>query len=133
MKLTRGERNNNPGNIRFDARNQWVGLCGSDGTFCKFDTMRNGVRALMKLIRNYYLKYNLRTIRDIVGRFAPPNENHTDIYIKFVVEKVGIDADSRIGFHDKGTWVKLAQAIMLYESKVDIDIATLSSIYDYIW
>lgn len=42
----RGLRNNNPGNL-IDNGIAWQGKTGSDGTFVKFDTAANGLRALV--------------------------------------------------------------------------------------
>ena len=41
----------------------------------------------------YYNKYKLRTIRDIVSRWAPNNENNTAAYIRHVSDYTGIGPD----------------------------------------
>ena len=58
-KTTRGIRNNNPGNIDYNPRNDWAGQIGlelkvgnSTPRFARFDTAENGIRALGKLIQH---------------------------------------------------------------------------------
>lgn len=55
MSTPRGIRNNNPGNIDFNSRNNWQGQLGVEtgGRFAIFDTPENGIRALGKLLINY--------------------------------------------------------------------------------
>lgn len=87
-EMTRGIRNRNPGNIR-KSSNAWVGkIAGSDPAFETFDTMENGIRAAAVLFRNYQSKYGAESIIDLIGRWAPNNENNTRAYAKFVAENV---------------------------------------------
>ncbi|WP_409260545.1 hypothetical protein [Pseudomonas putida] len=55
MSKPRDVRNNNPGNIDFNPRNDWQGQIGKepDGRFAIFDTPESGIRALGKLLINY--------------------------------------------------------------------------------
>ena len=82
--LPRGIRNNNPLNIRRTAKDQWKGLRAhqTDSAFCQFERLEYGWRAAFYLLtRTYYHKYRLFTIRGIISRWAPPNENLTATYI----------------------------------------------------
>lgn len=103
-KATRGVRNNNPGNIRYVASQKWLGQVGHDGAFVKFDTMENGVRALARLLKNYYNTHNAKSIAAIITRWAPPIENNTVAYIRQVEDRVGypshVDMDAAT-FADK--------------------------------
>jgi len=92
LKLPRGIRNNNPGNIEANAIN-WNGKVGDDGRFVKFDKMENGVRALTILISNYYYRHGIKTVRGMINRYAPPVENQTDSYVNHVAEKAGVNPD----------------------------------------
>lgn len=83
--MTRGERNNNPGNIRIGC--PWVGIDSSrkDPAFCVFVSMKYGVRALIVTLRTYVCRHRLHTIEQIIRRWAPPSDrNHTTEYIRFV-------------------------------------------------
>lgn len=67
-ELPRGLRNNNPGNIRKNSDLfQGEVTPGKDRDFKQFKTMAYGYRAMFKILSNYYRKYHLTTIRQIVG------------------------------------------------------------------
>ena len=88
----RGIRNNNPGNIRFSERNDWVGQSHSDGSFCVFTHSGYGIRAMTKLLLNYR-KRGKNTVKEIIKTWAPASENDTKSYIKSVAKRVGISPD----------------------------------------
>ena len=91
-RLPRGIRNNNPLNIR-KSKSKWQGLVENspDKEFCVFEHMKWGWRAAFKLLCDtYYKQWGLRTIRDIIHRWAPPNVgNHADVYIAQVAMSIG--------------------------------------------
>lgn len=91
-KTPRGIRNHNPGNIRTSAT-VWQGQVGDDGAFVTFAAPKWGIRAMARVIINYQRKYGLNTIRKIIARWAPPNENDTDAYVRSVVAGSGYSAD----------------------------------------
>lgn len=98
---TRGERNNNPGNIR-KSRDPWQGLDDppDDGAFFRFKEMYWGVRAMARILINYQDKSGIHTIRDAIAKWAPPNDgNNTESYIRTVSERSGIKHDDLIDFH----------------------------------
>jgi hypothetical protein len=90
----RGIRNNNPLNIRIG--NNWQGetSAGLESEFEVFQSPEYGIRAAARLLRNYRDIYGLNTIRGIINRWAPPNENNTTAYIASMVQKVGAGADT---------------------------------------
>jgi len=75
-------KNNNPGNIRYNANNNWVGQIGKDYRgFVIFDNLNNGTRAVFRLITNY-IQNGHNTIEKILYRYAPPQDNNnTERYI----------------------------------------------------
>mgnify|MGYP001601933974 CR=1 FL=1 len=84
-----GIRNNNPGNIRKSSQ-KWLGKIPQEEPFEfeKFHTMAHGIRALAKVLLTYYNKHNLRTIEEIISRYAPSSDkNNTKSYIKYVHEE----------------------------------------------
>ncbi len=92
---SRGIRNNNPLNIRRSA-DKWQGLCScqNDKEFFQFVSMEYGWRAAFVILcKTYYGKRGLRTIRAIVSRWAPNNENNTAAYIRHVSDYTGIGPD----------------------------------------
>ncbi len=87
-QLPRGLRNRNPLNIRRTGA-PWKGLAADqsgDKAFCVFSEMKYGWRAAFKLLGDtYYTKLGLRTLNDIIGRWAPPTDgNDTEDYISRV-------------------------------------------------
>jgi hypothetical protein len=73
-RAPRGERNNNPGNMRISP---WVkkqpGYVGDDGEgYAVFETAQQGIDAQHRLLTNNYAG---RTVNQIVEKYAPPNEN----------------------------------------------------------
>ena len=116
MTLPRGIRNNNPFNI-IDSKIKWQGETGKnvDMKFEEFDTMENGIRAGMIILRSYMLKYNLRSIRKIIDRFAPTSENDTMAYINAVCKRTGFGRDQVLEF-EKRTICKLTEAICFHEN-----------------
>ena len=112
---TRGLRNKNPGNIEYNAANNWLGQIGSDGRYAVFVDMKYGVRAIGKVINTYRAKYGLNTIRGIVSRWAPPAENLTFAYIASVAQYVEKGADEPLTDADM---VPLVAAIIRHENGV---------------
>lgn len=119
--MTRGVRNNNPFNIRI-SNNKWVGKLplkeNTDGVFEQFRDMELGVRAGIKLIRQYYVKYKLKTVKQIIERFAPPSENNTIAYVLFCERIVKDDPFGDCSLMN--FCITLARAICWYESKYDL-------------
>ena len=118
MKIPRGVRNLNPGNIRI-TKSAWQGKVpakkNTDGAFEQFESMEYGLRALMKLIVNYMRKYRFATIRQIINRWAPPNENDTGAYVNSVAKRVGLSADEKL-VPDQATVSKICEAICFHEN-----------------
>ena len=117
QKPTRGERNNNPGNIRISSAN-WNGKApvSRDSAFETFDTPRNGIRALAKLLRNYQLIHGLDTIGDIIDRWAPDVENDTNAYVAAVCGECEVGADVEIDLKSEKMLARLTKAIIRHEN-----------------
>ncbi len=115
---SRGIRNNNPGNIRWG--DEWKGLVPqvqrTDKSFCQFISPEYGIRAMIIILRNYQSKYGLKTITGIVKRWAPPNENDTQAYIRSVAQATGTDTDKPIDLTDSRKLIPLLQAIIKHEN-----------------
>jgi hypothetical protein len=97
----RGERNRNWGNIDFSRQNPWVGQVGIEPTgnpprFAVFATPEHGIRAMYRLLNNYQKNHGLRTIKGMVDRWAPSNENNTGAYVSFVASRAGYPADAHV-------------------------------------
>lgn len=119
QKQTRGIRNNNPGNIDYNPRNDWRGQLPPDPAveprFARFDSPLNGIRAIAKLLVNYRDKNGLRSVEALISRWAPSSENDTRAYARAVAAEVGVP--SQIGIRlDQPTLEKLVTAIIRHEN-----------------
>lgn len=117
--LPRGIRNNNPGNIRI-SNAKWQGQknpvsSGGDNDFVEFISPLYGIRALMKLLLNYYLKHGLDTVESLINRYAPPFENATDMYIYSVAADAGFKRREKINLTDKNVLISVTKAIVRHE------------------
>ena len=85
----RGMRNNNPLNIRHSA-SQWQGVRAeqTDKAFVQFTSMAMGYRAAWRIFETYYKHFEARrqpfTPRNIIYRWAPPEENDSEAYLRSV-------------------------------------------------
>ena len=59
---------------------------------------------------------SIDTIREVIERWAPPNENNTDAYINEVSKAVGVTADMIIDLHDYDILRPLVEAIIRHEN-----------------
>ncbi len=119
--IDRGLRNNNPGNLELNG-STWQGLSSvqTDGRFCQFTEIVYGCRALIKTLITYVRKRKCRTIRDIINRWAPSNENNTESYIKYVSKYVNQDPNMGLPFKQRPhLFLEIARAIANYENGED--------------
>jgi hypothetical protein len=120
MDLPRGLRNNNPGNIRYSAANDWVGKIpfsrntDAGKTFEQFQYLHQGIRAKMVLIYNK-ITQGTNTIEKLITVYAPPIENNTAAYIKQVASMVGYAANVPIELTAESL-ISLCKAISYVEN-----------------
>jgi hypothetical protein len=82
--------NNNTGNIR--ATNlPWEGKGAPQNGFETFGTPQQGVNAHFGNLQAYVKANPNITVAQAIAKWAPPNENDTDLYIKQVAEGTGIN------------------------------------------
>lgn len=112
----RGLRNNNPLNIDASKSNKWQGQTGSDGRFATFETPEHGIRSAAKLLGNYNKLYGLNTVEGLIGRWAPPNENKTGNYVKFVAKQMGVDPKAELDMKDKAMMAQMVKAMVVMEN-----------------
>jgi hypothetical protein len=116
-RTPRGIRNHNPGNIRRSS-DPWQGLAERQGDveFFTFKSPIYGIRALARTLITYQDKHGLRTIRQIIGRWAPPVENNTNAYVRAVAEATDLDADQMLDLHNFDYMFPLTKAIIKHEN-----------------
>lgn len=116
-KASRGERNNNPGNLvktggmRFDGQ-----ITGQDERFASFATPEHGIRALALNLKRYNDKYGLNTVAGIINRWAPSNENDTGAYVGMVSKALGVSANQPLDMNSPQVVASLTSAIIQHEN-----------------
>ena len=131
--LTRGGRNCNPLNIRRSAGNRWLGQCTRqhDREFVQFESDLFGFRAAFRILRSYMRVQGLCTLRDIIYRWAPPEDgNNTESYVATVSRLSDVPAGRHIAFEDEEVLVAIVAAMARVESGMrDVDADLLRKAY----
>jgi hypothetical protein len=117
----RGGGENNPGNLR---------VPGSTGTgkgaFQGFDTPEQGVTALDRQLLRYGDRH-INTLRAIISKWSPPNENATAALIANAAARTKFGADQPLNLYDPATLTAVSEAIIRQEqgakSKKYLDVA----------
>lgn len=123
-KMPRGLRLRNPLNIRKsgDVFEGEVRPSG-DKAFKQFETMAYGYRAAFKILRNYQRNYKLDTIRKMISRWAPENENDTLAYVMTVSSRSGISPDEPVSADNREMMIRIVAAMSFVENGVEADMS----------
>lgn len=123
MATSRGLRNYNPGNIRISTvKYRGEVVPSKDRAFKQFSTMAYGYRAMFVILRTYYQKYHLTTIRKMIHRWAPPSENDTQNYVDHVARWSGIPADTTLEISSREMMCAVVAAMSRMENGVKADM-----------
>lgn len=128
QETPRGLRNNNPLNIR-KSTDLFQGEItpSGDSQFKQFETIAYGYRAAMRIISNYHRIYCLRTIRQIIGRWAPENENDTEAYVQLVSSYSGIPADHPIDINNREQVIPIIAGMSKVENGREADLSDVKA------
>jgi hypothetical protein len=115
MTIPRGIRNNNPGNIRLSPNVHWFGQSAdqADGSFVQFDMPEYGIRAIVRIMHSYQ-RLGINTIKDVINRWAPPNENDSAAYVDAVCKGCNKSATEVVVLND--IMPELVNAIIWHEN-----------------
>lgn len=114
---------NNPGHIEIGA--PWEGLAPVQRhkRFATFVSVEYGIRAICVVLITYQDKRRAKdgsridTVREIIERWAPSNENDSTSYAEHVRKRLGLDsADAEISVKDYATMRGLVESIILHEN-----------------
>ena len=124
--MSRGLRNNNPGNIR-QSNTRYLGEVrpSQDAAFKQFETAAWGYRAMFVLLDSYRRK-GYRTFRDMILRYAPPVENDTRAYMDFVCSHTGIESDTPVDTHHAATMIPIVAAMSRMENGTDANMSDVT-------
>lgn len=117
MKLTRGKRNNNPGNVIVTS---WTrkrpGFIDGDRVkggkgaapygkgntgMARFSAPEFGIATALTLTKDTYGKQGLDTIRKITHKYSPPHENNTAQLIRQYSKASGFKPDEKINWENQ--------------------------------
>mgnify|MGYP000049700038 FL=1 len=116
--MARGLRNFNPGNIR-QSKTKYLGEVrpSRDVAFKQFETMAWGYRAMFVLLHTYS-RNGYRTLRQMITRYAPPIENHTESYIAHVSRWAEVFPDAPLDTLDPAVMISVVGAMSRMENGV---------------
>jgi len=125
LRVPRGIRNHNPGNIERDGT-RWQGMAvvQSDARFVVFSAAKWGIRAIARILITYQDKRRagdgsrIDTVLKFITRWAPPSENDTGAYARMVAQALNVRPDDRIDVYDYDTMLALVRAIVRFENGV---------------
>ena len=120
--MSRGVRNNNPGNIRRSAvKYRGEKHPSTDPAFKQFESAAWGYRAMFVVLHTYRQRHGLKTLSEMIGRYAPPAENATDRYVAAVARESGIAADQPLHTLDRTQMTAIVAAMSRVENGVPAD------------
>lgn len=95
----------------------WRGLhpIQSHHIFVRFIEPVYGFRAASRILRNYQVWHQIKTVRQVIERFAPAGENDVQAYVSTVVQLSGFGADEQLELTTQITLVRLLGAMVCVE------------------
>ncbi len=107
---------NNIGNIKVSSDVFKGEIKSPSAIFKSFDTPGYGYRAMIRILRTYYTVHHLKTLSQMIRRYAPGSEDNMSSYIAYVAKGAGISGSQDI-------------SNMIFTSKVK-DIVKFMSIFE---
>lgn len=114
--LSRGIRNNNPGNLNFAGQKGATLESGPNARFASFPTMLEGIAALDRQVM-LYLERGKNTIDQIIDIYAPSSDgNNTSTYKSYLSQYTGLGVKEKIDGSNFEIMRKLIQGIINHEN-----------------
>lgn len=129
-KTPQGILNNNLTNIKKNMLSAWMGEePNPKSNFCRFVSRKFGYRATFLILHSYINKHGLRTLKDCIERWAPPTENHTYLYLRFVSNKSGYPEMVTVDLSDEDMMCRIVQAMVQMEVGIVENMDTIRQGY----
>lgn len=103
---------NNPLNIRYSRVNNWLGQTGRTKGFCNFSDVKYCIRAAFKILMSYRRR-GVKSYREIISAYAPPSENNTENYLRFVCQQ--LDENSFSVPNTRFQYARLIRVMAIFE------------------
>lgn len=129
--MSRGLDNCNPGNIRRSGvRYKGEIRPSRDPAFKQFESPAWGYRAIFVVLDAYRRRHGLNTVAGMIARWAPPSENRTEAYVRYVARTVGIGERDPVDTRDRATMLRFAAAISRIENGCAADMEQVEAGWD---
>ena len=109
-------RNNNPGNLVYNAYTASLGAIGSNNGFAVFPDVATGTAALTALLNGSV--YQSLSVNAAIARYAPAFENNTTAYQAFVTNSLGVSGSTPLNQLSQSQMQTLQSAIQQQEGYV---------------
>lgn len=128
---SRAWRNNNPGNLEYGKFTRNNGAIGTDGRFAIFPDAATGFNAMAGLLATS--SYQKLTIEGAINRYAPPNENNVENYLKSVERQTGFPRSTPMNSLSKNNLLNLAKAMAKHEGNISGKKRLVPKHEKYVW
>ncbi len=105
-------RNNNPGNCHSGSTSAKFNEIGKNGSFAIFPSYSDGYDCMEYVVFNNYGSY---TIAGMVEKYAPPEENDTEAYIRMIVNETGLGRNTVLNSLNSSNRKKLLEVMIKME------------------
>ena len=106
-------RNNNPGNLVYNANTAALGAIGSNNGFAVFPDVSTGSTALAGILNTQ--TYQALSVDAAIARYAPSFENNTSAYQAFVTNTLGVSGSTTLSSLSQAQMASLQTAIQTQE------------------
>lgn len=79
------------------------------------------------LLHTYRVRNGCRTLREMISRYAPPVENHTENYIRAVATRAHVLPDKPLDTRHRGTMVPIVAAMSAVENGVSANVEEVNA------
>ncbi|MBI5885576.1 MAG: hypothetical protein HZB85_03220 [Deltaproteobacteria bacterium] len=116
-------RNNNPGNLVCSPFSKRHGAIGCNKGKAVFPDIETGRKAQTSLLRTK--DYQSKTIAQAMEKYAPPTENNTDKYTRYITKQTGMSRDKKLGDMTPAQFDSFRNSTRRYENLAPGTEATL--------
>lgn len=111
--------NKNPGNVKKGSFQYPAEITPVGNEYRKYANWEDGYAGLIIHLRRYAAGFiegvQRDSIRKIIPTYAPPRENKTEEYIKFLCKETGFSENDKLNFYTRSTCLKMCKAIAKME------------------
>lgn len=109
-------RDNNPGNLVYNANTQALGAIGQNNGFAVFPDVSSGASALTAILQTP--TYQALSVNAAIARYAPSFENNTAAYQSFVTNTLGVSGTTTLNSLSESQMQSLQGAIQKQEGYI---------------